>query len=257
MLSSQVNYNSIGIMNIFLRSMLLALSLGATMSVFADDMEEFKKVFTERFPKFTLTHVEKTPIDDVFLAVVSGQVIYMTKDGRYMFDGNLVDLKSRKNYTDEAMAGIRLQELNTLGEDNMIVYTPKKVKHTITVITDVDCPYCRKLHDEMDGYMASGIKVRYVFMPLKGHADYTKTVSIWCSDDQNEALDMAKAGAEIEPKKCDNPIDEHLAVARNLGVNGTPAIILQNGQLLAGYVPVAKLAAELDRLQLSAATEMH
>ncbi len=134
-------------MNIFLRSMLLALSLGATTTAFADDIEDFKKVFSERFPKFSLTHVEATPINDVFLAVVSGQVIYMTKDGRYMFDGNLVDLKSRKNYTDEAMSGIRLQELDSLGEDNMIVYTPKKVKHTITVVTDVDCPYCRKLHD--------------------------------------------------------------------------------------------------------------
>ena len=244
-------------MNIFLRSMLLALSLGATTTAFADDIEEFKKVFSERFPKFTLTHVEETPINDVFLAVVSGQVIYMTKDGRYMFDGNLMDLKSRKNYTDEAMSGIRLQELSSLGEGNMIVYEPKKVKHTITVVTDIDCPYCRKLHDEMDDYMANGIKVRYVFMPLKGHADYNKTVSVWCADNQNEALDMAKAGVEVEAKKCDNPIDDHLEVARKLGVNGTPAIILQNGQLLAGYVPVAKLAAELDRLQLSAASEMH
>ena len=137
MRSSQLNHQTIGIMNIYLRSLLLALSIGAMTTANADDIDEFKKVFSERFPKYTLSHVEETPIDDVFLAVVGGQVIYMTKDGRYMFDGNLLDLKSRKNYTDEAMSGIRLQELDTLGEDNMIVYTPKEVKHTITVVDAV------------------------------------------------------------------------------------------------------------------------
>lgn len=240
-------------MNIILRSIVLTLSFSLSAMAIADDITEFKKSFTERLPKFEISHVEATPIDDVYMVVVSGQVIYMTKDARYMFDGDLVDLKTRKNYTDEAMTGIRLTQLNILGEDKMVVYTPDKVKHTITVVTDVDCPYCRKLHSEMDEYMASGIKVRYVFMPLKGQADYDKTVSIWCSEDRNVALDMAKSGVNLDAKNCDNPIDEHIKVARKLGVNGTPAIILQDGELLPGYVPVKKLAAELDKRAFSAA----
>ena len=90
-------------------------------------------------------------------------------------------------------------------------------------------------------------------MPLKGQGDYRTTVSVWCSKDQNEALDLAKGGAEMEVKDCDNPIDEHLKVSRSLGVRGTPAIILEDGSMLPGYVPANKLIAELASLNLSTA----
>ena len=82
-------------------------------------------------------------------------------------------------------------------------------------------------------------------MPLKGAADMKKTVSVWCSDDQQTALDTAKSGGKVEEKTCDNPINDHLKIARELGVRGTPAILLEDGRLLPGYVPVDKLVAEL------------
>jgi thiol:disulfide interchange protein DsbC len=177
----------------------------------------------------------------------------MTRDARYMIDGNLVDLATKKNYSEDAMSVIRLSEIEKLGEDDMVVYAPETIRHTITVVTDIDCPYCRRLHSEMDQYMAGGVKVRYIFMPLKGQGDYRTTVSVWCAKDKNEALDKAKAGADVEAKDCDNPIDDHLKVARNLGVRGTPAIILQDGSMLPGYVPASKLVSELDKLNLSTA----
>ena len=135
----------------------------------------------------------------------------------------------------------------------MVVYEPKDVKHMVTVVTDIDCPYCRRLHSEMDQYMANGIKVRYIFMPLKGQKDVQTTVTVWCSEDRNGALDMAKSGVDLDPIKCDNPIDRHLTLARAIGVRGTPAIILEDGTMLPGYVPVKQLAAELNRLNISAA----
>ena len=143
---------------------------------------------------------------------------------------------------------IRQKEINDFGEDKMIVYTPPgKTRHTITVVTDVNCPYCRRLHSEMSQYMAGGVKVRYVFMPLKGPDDVKKTISVWCADDRNKALDIAKAGGEVEAKTCDNPIKEMYQLARSLGVNGTPAIFLEDGEMLPGYVPAKKLIAELDK----------
>jgi thiol:disulfide interchange protein DsbC len=105
----------------------------------------------------------------------------------------------------------------------------------------------------MDQYMAGGVQVRYIFMPLKGKGDFRTTVSVWCAKDRNEALDLAKAGAELEAKDCENPINEHLNVSRSLGVRGTPAIILQDGSMLPGYVPASKLIAELQKLNLSTA----
>ncbi|MGD2053896.1 MAG: DsbC family protein [Gammaproteobacteria bacterium] len=242
-------------MNRFLHIFIFAFMAVAFSQAHAgeSDIAELKQALSKRLPQFEVTYIDKTPIEGVYQVIIGGQVIYMTRDARYMIDGNLVDLATKKNYSEDAMSVIRLSEIDKLGEDDMVVYTPETIRHTITVVTDIDCPYCRRLHSEMDQYMAGGVKVRYIFMPLKGQGDYRTTVSVWCAKDQNEALDMAKAGADVEAKDCDNPIDEHLKVARNLGVRGTPAIILQNGSMLPGYVPASKLLSELDKLNLSTA----
>jgi thiol:disulfide interchange protein DsbC len=240
-------------MNTLLRIFTLVFTVSAASQVSADDITELKQSLAKTLPQYEATYIEKTPIEGIYQVIISGQVIYMTKDARYMIDGNLIDLSTKKNYTEDAMSGIRLSQINNLGEDKMVVYTPETVKYTITVVTDIDCPYCRRLHSEMDQYMAGGVQVRYIFMPLKGKGDLRTTVSVWCSKDRNEALDMAKAGAELEAKDCENPIDEHMSVSRSLGVRGTPAIILQNGNMLPGYVPANKLIAEMQKLNLSTA----
>ena len=184
-------------MNNMLRTFALALTVAASTHVSADDnVDELKNSLAKRLPQYEVSRIDSTPIEGLYQVILSGQVIYMTKDARYMLDGNLVDLSTRKNYSEDAMSEIRLSELEDLGEENMVVYTPEKVKHTITVVTDIDCPYCRRLHSEMDQYLDGGIKVRYVFMPLKGKRDYQTTVTVWCSKDKNEALDLAKGGTE-------------------------------------------------------------
>jgi thiol:disulfide interchange protein DsbC len=215
-------------MNNFLRTFLFVFSMIAVSQASADDgIEELKESLSKRLPQFEVSYVDKTPIEGIYQVIIGGQVIYMTRDARFMIDGNLIDLSTKKNYSEEAMSGIRLSQIDKLGEDKMVIYTPETIKHTITVVTDIDCPYCRRLHSEMDQYMAGGVQVRYIFMPLKGQGDYRTTVSVWCSKDQNEALDLAKGGVEMEVKDCENPIDEHLKVSRSLGVRGTPAIILR------------------------------
>lgn len=240
-------------MNTLIRIFTLFVAIGAATQVSADDIAELKQSLAKTLPQYEASYIEKTPIEGIYQVIIGGQIIYMTKDARYMIDGNLIDLSTKKNYTEDAMSGIRLSQIEKLGEDKMVVYTPETTKHTITVVTDIDCPYCRRLHNEMDQYMAGGVQVRYIFMPLKGKGDFRTTVSVWCAKDRNEALDLAKAGAELEAKDCENPINEHLNVSRSLGVRGTPAIILQDGSMLPGYVPASKLIAELQKLNLSTA----
>jgi thiol:disulfide interchange protein DsbC len=169
----------------------------------------------------------------------------MSADAQYMFDGDLFNLKTKANITEDAKSAIRLKALDNLGTELMVIYSPEKVEDTITVITDIDCPYCRRLHEEIPDYMKNNVEVRYIFMPLKGANDMKKTISVWCSDDKQLALDIAKAGGELDEKSCDNPIKKHLKTARDLNIQGTPAIILEDGQLLPGYVPYDKLVAEL------------
>ena len=227
-----------------LLTFLLLLSSQLTMASEAD-LDALKKALAEKMPKVIVSSVKLTPFPGVFEVMVGDQIVYLSKDARYMMNGDIIDLKTRKNLTDAAKYNVRLKGMAKLGEEKMLVYTPEKVEHTITVVTDIDCPYCRQLHSEMEKYMAGNVKVRYIFMPLKGPADFSKTVSVWCSKDKNKALDLAKSGDIIPPITCDNPIQEHLTTAREMGIRGTPAIILESGELIGGYVEAGELLAEL------------
>lgn len=209
------------------------------------DVEKLKLALAKSMPNVKPSSITKSPVDGMYQVIVGSQVVYMSVDAQYMIEGDLYDLVSKKNISEDAKSSIRLAVVEELGAENMIIYRPKNVKDTITVVTDIDCPYCRRLHDEIPDYMKNDIEVRYIFMPLKGSADMKKTISVWCSDDQQLALDIAKSGGEVEEKSCSNPINKHMKVSRELGIRGTPAILLENGQLLPGYVPVGKLVAEL------------
>jgi len=216
-----------------------------TVSAEGDDFKQLKAALAKTMPSVQPTSITATPVQGLYQVIVGSQVVYMSPDARYMIEGDLFDLKTKKNISEDAKSGIRLTAINKLGLDKMVIYKPEKVKNTITVVTDIDCPYCRRLHDEIPDYMENNIEVRYIFMPLKGAADMRKTISVWCSDDQLLALDIAKAGGDVEQKKCNNPIAEHLEIAREIGIRGTPAIMLENGELLPGYVPYDKLIAHM------------
>ncbi|NOQ90984.1 MAG: thioredoxin fold domain-containing protein [Gammaproteobacteria bacterium] len=233
----------------YLSLLLLFTSLFTSYSVAAevdtDPVAQLTRALAKSMPSVKPSKISATPIEGLFEVVVGSQVVYMSADSRYMIEGDLFDLRTKTNISEGAKSAIRLAAIDELGADNMLIYRPETVKNTITVVTDIDCPYCRKLHSEIPDYLKNNVEVRYIFMPLKGSRDMKKTISVWCSDDKQLALDIAKAGGEIEDKSCKNPIKNHLALARDLGVRGTPAIVLEDGSLLPGYVPVDKLVAEL------------
>lgn len=209
--------------------------------------EMLKLALHKSMPGVKPTKITESPIAGLYEVIVGTQVVYMSVDARYMIEGDLYDFRSKTNVSEVAKTDIRLAAIGQFDEKDMLIYKPEKTTSTITVITDIDCPYCRRLHSEVPQYLENGIQVRYIFMPLKGSSDMKKTISVWCSDDPQMALDIAKAGGEVEEKICENPIDEHLKLARTLGVRGTPAILLEDGSMLPGYVPVAKVVAELKK----------
>ena len=131
----------------------------------------------------------------------------------------------------------------------MIVFSPKEVKHTISVFTDIDCGYCRKLHNEMHKYNELGIKVRYLAYPRSGPGtpSFIKAENVWCADDRQQALTDAKNGKEVKSKACDNPVKQEFLIGTQVGVTGTPAIFLENGQLLPGYFPAERLIKILEQ----------
>jgi thiol:disulfide interchange protein DsbC len=197
--------------------------------------------------------IKPTPVAGIYEVAYGTEVVYFTADGRYMFNGSLFDMNTRQDLTDQTRNGARKAALDRLDEGDMVVYAPKDAKHTITVFTDVDCPYCRRLHAEMSQYQKLGIKVRYLLFPRAGvgSSSYKKAVSVWCADDRNRAMDLAKQGKSVEEKTCENPVKEQMRLGQVIGVRGTPAILFENGQMMPGYKPAKEIGLLLDHLDQS------
>ncbi len=190
-----------------------------------------------------------SPIPGLYEVVYGAQIIYATKDGRYLVQGDILDVNNQRNLTEHRRAGARLSAIDKVGEDKMIIYAPQKARHTITVFTDIDCGYCRKLHSEIGTYLKEGIRVRYMSFPRTGlnTPSYYKAVAVWCAQDRKTALTRATQDEPVEQKTCANPVKEEMQLGEEVGVTGTPTIITDTGQLLPGYVPAPRLAQILDQ----------
>lgn len=232
-------------MRVILVGMIAAVALGAAS---AADLGELNKALQALIPDEKPDSVNPSPIPGLYEVVYGAQIYYLTEDGRYMLQGDMLDLQARANLTEAKRAAGRMQALNALGEDGMIVFVPKQVKHTITVFTDIDCSYCRKMHKEIAELNDLGIKVRYVAFPRAGigSPSYDKAVSVWCAKDRQAAITRAKAEQPVEQKTCDNPVTKQFEAARKIGVSGTPSLVLEDGTLVPGYVPAQRLRELLD-----------
>jgi thiol:disulfide interchange protein DsbC len=213
--------------------------------VFADEQDDqARQKILEQYPELDAVDIEPTPVDGLYEVRIGAQVSYITGDGRYLIQGDVYDVETDENLTEKRRTSVRLDSIEAIGESNMIVFEPEDVKHTITVFTDIDCGYCRKLHREIEGYNALGIKVRYLFFPRSGPEtdSWYKAESVWCSSDRNNALTQAKAGANVEARECElTPVAQHYMLGKSFGIRGTPAIIADTGEMIGGYVSPQEL----------------
>lgn len=196
-------------------------------------------------PGVTPDQVLETPFTGLFEVVLGTEVVYLSQDGRFMVKGELIDLQQKQNLTENRLGQLHNQALAQIKEEQMIIFAPENYEHTITVFTDIDCGYCRKLHSEMPAFAQNKIRVRYLFYPRSGldTPSYQKAVSVWCAANRQQALTDAKLDRPVPNKTCTNPVSQHMALGQALGVNGTPTIVLDSGQVVPGYIPPAKLAA--------------
>ena len=223
------------------------LFLVANANLASADEAAVKKALAKFMPSEQIDRVKPSEITGLYEVVAGSNIFYASEDGKYLIQGQLFDAEAKKNITESKLAGVRKIALEKVGEQKMIVFKAPMQKFVVTVFTDIDCGYCRKLHSEIDQYLAQGITVRYMFYPRagKGSDSYNKAISVWCAADRNKALTLAKKGDLPETKQCENPVDEHMQLAESFGVNGTPMIITQAGNILPGYVPAQQLAKVL------------
>jgi thiol:disulfide interchange protein DsbC len=186
---------------------------------------------------------------------VGGKVVYVSLDGRYLMQGSLMDLSTRDNLTEVSEGALRRGQLDAVPRNRRIVFSPPNPKYRITVFTDVDCGYCRKLHSQINEYMKEGISVEYLFFPRAGigSESFNKAVSVWCAKDQRQAMTDAKLDKPVPRRTCTNPVTMDFALGNRVGVDGTPAIFAADGTQLGGYLPPDEMLARLDRAAARAA----
>jgi thiol:disulfide interchange protein DsbC len=234
---------------ISLRAILGALcALLLSHSVQAEDnTEKLKQSLQKRLSEISIADLKPSPIPGLYEMVFGTRIAYVSADGRYMLTGDLIDLDSRRNLTTTRRGVLVLKSIDALGEANMIILGPAKPKRTLTVFTDVDCPYCARLHQEVPKLTQAGVKVRYLLYPRAGKESetYRRSVAVWCAADRAKAFGIATNGGKLEMKSCTNPVEESVRLGKEVDVEGTPTIVLDDGRILPGYAPAADLLAAL------------
>jgi len=228
-----------------------ALALVTSFAV-ADDAEQaIRKTLKSLESEVPVESISSSPFNGLYeVKLQGGRVLYASADGQYLIQGYLFKMDNGKpvNLTEKAEREGVAKTINAIPSAEMVVYPAKgQAKSHITVFTDTTCPYCHKLHAEVAELNRLGIEVRYVAFPRQGLGSPgdEQLQAVWCSKDRNSALDKMIDGKEIKAAKCENPVSKQFAMGQSIGVNGTPAIVLEDGQVIPGYQPapqVAKLA---------------
>jgi thiol:disulfide interchange protein DsbC len=216
-----------------------ALLLSASVLGAEDVGETDLSRILETFPELSTGSITPSPIAGIYQIMLGGQISYVSADGRYLIQGDIYDTVEERNLTESHREAARQTAIDRIGESNMIVFRPEEVQHTITVFTDIDCGFCRKLHRQIAQYNERGIEVRYLFFPRSGPdtTSWFKAENVWCADDRNAALTRAKSGIDIKSDDCGpTPVAQHYELGRAIGIRGTPAIVAQGGELIPGYV---------------------
>ena len=252
-------------MKILNRVWLSAIILASTHSIeAASDIQQVNKEHIEKMlqpitsNRITVVAVNDTPLTGIKEVIIknnhSQEIIYVSNNGEFMFDGNLMNMKQRSNLTEQTHNSLRTELLNSFKANHKTIdFLPEEMTDHITVFTDIDCGYCRKLHEEIDAYNALGIGVSYLFFPRNGlnTTAHQKAINVWCADDQQQALTLAKGGQELPPLQCDNPIESQFNLGIGAGVHkvGTPAVVFADGTLMPGYLPAAQMKQRIAQHQ--------
>ncbi len=225
-------------------TVVVATLLSLAFSTAHADEKTIRESIAKSMPTMKIDTIKPAEVKGLYEISVGANVFYVSDDGKYLIEGHLIDIAARKDLTEGRLNTSHVNALKKLGTDKMIIFKPKTSKYTVTIITDIDCGYCRKLHSEIDTYMAEGITIQYIFFPRTGKdtESYKKAVSVWCADDRKAALTAAKKGETLKEKTCKNPVDEHMKLGGEFEVNGTPTIVSEKGQIYPGYLPAKQLA---------------
>lgn len=237
----------------FSRTAVLCALLAAASVLSAEEdanLEQVRQKVTAMFDMIEAKDVTVSPVDGWYTIQRGSIVAYISSNGRYLLQGDLIDLDQNVNMSEAARTTARRQLMATVKDDEVILFSPAQKKYSVSVFTDVECTYCRRLHSQIGEYLAHGIEVRYLMYPRNGPTSraWTTAEQVWCAKDRNGALTAAKSDQKFATSSCDASIvKEQYDMGHEIGLSGTPAIVLEDGTLISGYLTPDQLKARLDQ----------
>ncbi|HHF6887318.1 TPA: bifunctional protein-disulfide isomerase/oxidoreductase DsbC [Haemophilus influenzae] len=225
-----------------MKKIFTALLCVAAANAMADDAAIKRKL-----QSFNISNIviKSSPISGIRTAVTDQGILYVSEDGKYLFEGKLYELTN--NGPVDVASKILVDKLNSY-KDEMIVYPAKNEKHVVTVFMDITCHYCHLLHQQLKEYNDLGITVRYLAFPRAGMNNQTakQMEAIWTAKDPVFALNEAEKGNLPKEVKTPNIVKKHYELGIQFGVRGTPSIVTSTGELIGGYLKPADLLRALE-----------
>ncbi len=216
--------------NFFLRAgtlstaVLLFVAVPAAAEGGSAELQKVRDTVSERFAEISPEDVLESPIAGWYTIRKGAIIAYISGDGRYLLQGDLIDLEQNANLSERSRNDARVNMMSAVPNEDLIVFTPDKVEYTVSVFTDIDCTFCRRLHSQIDQYLEQGIEIRYFLYPRNGPTSpsWAKAEHVWCADDRNEALTLAKLDKEYPTHDCDASIvSDHYLIGQDVGLRGT------------------------------------
>ncbi|WP_218110598.1 thioredoxin fold domain-containing protein [Ostreibacterium oceani] len=206
-------------------------------------------------PSAEIKSVTQSAIPGIYEVQINNQIVYLSEDGEKVITGDIYDLKQKFSHTEKTKNALRQQTVASIDDSDKIIYQAKEEKYRITVFTDITCPYCTQLHEQIAEFNDQGITVKYMAFPRAGAGSQAQKdmQKIWCADDKAQAMNEAKKNKQIPDATCDgNQVIEQFLLGQDIGINATPTTIFEDGELQPGFVPAEDMRKILDEKALSA-----
>jgi len=232
-----------------LSAAMAAAALGAVLGAHAGEAE-IRKNLAARIPQFAkIDEVTKSPMPGLYEVRINGfEIFYTDEQGNYLLQGSLIDVKARRNLTDE-----RVEKLSEVAFDKLPVKDAFTIvrgngKRKLAVFEDPNCPYCKQF--ERDLTKVDNVTIHLFLYPVLGPDSVAKARNIWCAKDKAKAWnDWMLRGVTPEAGECDTEaLNRNRAFGQKYNITGTPTLIFSDGSRAPGAIPAAQVEKQLATL---------
>ena len=229
-------------------AVLCAASLLSLMSAVWADEAEIRKNLAERLPNFPpIDEVSKTAIPGVYELRLGTDILYTDEHGNHVFQGNLIDTKTRANLTEARIAKLTQIDFASLPLKDAILIKQGTGARKIAVFGDPNCGYCKRL--ERDLLALKDVSIYTFLYPILGPDSNVKARDIWCARDRGQAWRAWMVDGTAPPKAagpCDTAvIQRNIALGERHRVQGTPAVVFEDGTRAPGAIPADQIESRL------------